>query len=396
MDRLARQQPLAESIVNFKDDFLRVNQTITGGIVQANIETLREMWGSFQTRHRSLCRRGDLQATEYFSRDVHGITQRNYSTQLGYFYDELARRAPPPPESRGHSRFHLPKIDLPKFSGHHENWESFRDLFLSLVGSEASLTGVQKLHFLKTSVEGAAKAALEKLPITESNYAIAWDILVKRYENTRLLTLRHLNELSTLSVIVKEDPKSLQSLLDTVSSRRDALKSLGRPVQHWDDFILYLTRALDPVTRNDWEKSTTKTDDMPTFNEILTFLQNRIRALRSSELIQTTVQAPASRSLLLAAKSRTKIQSLETSDGKVNALPQCPVCEGRHSIMRCPDFLKLEVGQRRATSSRLMLCYNCLKSGYAAVHCSSNFVCKECRATHHTLLHESRKRSTRH
>lgn len=52
-------------------------------------------------------------------------------------------------EKNSYSHVKLPHIDLPSFSGKFQEWESFRNLFSSLIDSNDSLTGVQKLHYSK-------------------------------------------------------------------------------------------------------------------------------------------------------------------------------------------------------------------------------------------------------
>ena len=50
----------------------------------------------------------------------------------------------------------LPRIDLPKFDGSPADWLSFKDLFNSLVLMNTSLTVVERLQYLKTSLTGSA------------------------------------------------------------------------------------------------------------------------------------------------------------------------------------------------------------------------------------------------
>ena len=71
---------------------------------------------------------------------------------------KLAVQLPPNTTAApGARKVQLPKLSLPTFSGLQEDWESFRDLFRSLVHLDADLSGVQKLQYLKTSVQGEAK-----------------------------------------------------------------------------------------------------------------------------------------------------------------------------------------------------------------------------------------------
>lgn len=48
----------------------------------------------------------------------------------------------------------LPRIDIPKFNGTPSDWLSFKDLFSSLILANPTLSSVEKLQYLKTSLVG--------------------------------------------------------------------------------------------------------------------------------------------------------------------------------------------------------------------------------------------------
>ena len=54
---------------------------------------------------------------------------------------------PPPRESA--SLTHLPKLDLPQFSGNPLYWQAFWDSFEAAVDNNRSLSGIQKLSYLR-------------------------------------------------------------------------------------------------------------------------------------------------------------------------------------------------------------------------------------------------------
>lgn len=63
----------------------------------------------------------------------------------------------------------LPVIELPKFDGNYELWMPFRDLFESLIASNAAIPAVQKLHYLRSALTGEAAKKIA-LQITIRNY----------------------------------------------------------------------------------------------------------------------------------------------------------------------------------------------------------------------------------
>ena len=85
----------------------------------------------------------------------------------------------------------LPPISLPKFSGSTTQYLSFRDTFDSLIHNDENIDSVQKLHFLRSCLEGEAAELVKNLPINTRSYKQARIILGERYENTRTIVNAH-------------------------------------------------------------------------------------------------------------------------------------------------------------------------------------------------------------
>ena len=76
----------------------------------------------------------------------------------------------------------LPKGNVPSFDGRKPSeWLNFWDLFTSLVDKNPMAPKVQKLAFLKSKLQGKASNLLAHLTITEANYQVAKDLLMKKY-----------------------------------------------------------------------------------------------------------------------------------------------------------------------------------------------------------------------
>ena len=129
----------------------------------------------------------------------------------------------PPVTAAGESRetvmpisIQLPKIHLPHFSDLIRDWESYHEIFRSMIHLHPSLTDVQKLHYLKTSVQGEAKSALESLPLITANYNVAWNLLVQRFEHKQLLVFHHMTTLARTSALREESAEGLRSLYNRI------------------------------------------------------------------------------------------------------------------------------------------------------------------------------------
>lgn len=95
------------------------------------------------------------------------------------------------------------------------------------------------LHYLKASLIGDAASLMSNIRVTEANFEETWRKLTDEYENTLLIS-SHLNTITDLSVIKIESANGLRSLRDTVSFLIAALRSLERPVDNWDDWLVHI------------------------------------------------------------------------------------------------------------------------------------------------------------
>jgi len=55
---------------------------------------------------------------------------------------------------------------------------------------------------------------LETLPVTEDNYDIAWELLIKRYNNKRLIVNEHILKLCSPPIYQSESATSLRAIID--------------------------------------------------------------------------------------------------------------------------------------------------------------------------------------
>ena len=281
----------------------------------------------------------------------------------------------------------LPHMELPKFSGNYTQWAFFKDLFLSMVSDE-ELTDVDRMHFLKASLSGEAAQLIKNLQVTSDNYTRAWTKLKDQYENTRLIVNSCLNSLLQMPPLLKESEQGLNALRGTTSDIREILTALKRPVDHWDDFFIYLTvQRLNPKSRRDWETSVANTSAPSTSAELEKFLTSRIQAIEHGQ--ESLLQS-------MASHAPNKAPATNLNSGKVSvhntiqqsAGAECKFCTQGHYIGSCDSFKALDVSSRKEFMMNNRLCYNCLGS-HGVRDCRSKRTCYHCHGRHHSLLHFS-------
>ncbi len=131
----------------------------------------------------------------------------------------------------------LPKIDLQKFSGDILQFQTFWDSFQSSVGNNKSLNAIDKFNYLRLNLEGEAKMLVDGLELTNSNYDVAVDLLLKRYCNKRkVVNARYKAILDMKSS--SNNPKSLRNTYDALNVHLRALEAQGEDTGH--NFVVFV------------------------------------------------------------------------------------------------------------------------------------------------------------
>ena len=71
--------------------------------------------------------------------------------------------------------------------------------------------------------------------------------------------------------------------------------------------------------------------------------------------------------------------------------PACAICEQEHYVYQCEKFGKMSIDERQKAVQENHLCFNCLKKGHSSRRCRNRYRCRECRRSHHTLLHKEKE-----
>ena len=155
------------------------------------------------------------------------------------------------------------------------------------------------------------------------------------------------------------------------------LKSLNRPVDQRDDWFIQLTVSkLDTARREDWEKTLEGADEFPNYQQLVTFLENRIKSLETAYCNETpalTKDTQSSRKpkfvtthLANTGASSNFGHTKDWSSTRPQPQAPCAVCQGFQYISNCPTLSQLSLAERRNSILRLQLCINCLRAHHTA------------------------------
>lgn len=290
----------------------------------------------------------------------------------------------------------LPTIVMPTFDGSFEHWLEFRDTFISLVHDSNEISNIQKFHYLKSSLKGSAKLVIDSIEFSANNYLVAWELLVNRYNNSRLLVQNHVKALFTISPLTKESPSHLRNLIDMISKNLRSLNILGEPTDTWDTLIIYIVVSkLDKTTEREWEthKSTLFSRDNNShlkLSDLIQFLRGRADMLETLQLShryglsnEVKKQYPSSKTHFT---SHCNVSTGKPSERQFRNHVLCLKCNAKHSLYSCQKFIESDLESKLKFVREQNLCANCLRSGHTIETCKFG-TCRKCNLKHNSLLH---------
>jgi len=278
----------------------------------------------------------------------------------------------------------LPEIKINKFNGDIKQFTAFIDIYNALIHNNASLSNIEKFTHLHSYLEGAPKALIQCTPLTSANYLVAYNALVERYTNNRILATAHWNEIETTQRLTSENPQLLRKLIDIFTENIAALTNLRYPTAQWD-FILVnmLLKRIDPITLSRFEINHASSI-LPTFKDLIDFLNKQCLAYDSIAFSSTPKKdqkKPFSQQRHLASAL-----FLNTAESP----RKCPLCSSNHNIYQCPKFIDKNPQERFTIIKQNRWCLNCLSNTHNTFKCNSTHTCRLCNSRHHSLLHFNR------
>ncbi|XP_011686434.1 PREDICTED: uncharacterized protein LOC105449131 [Wasmannia auropunctata] len=130
---------ISRSVINLKK-----MDKITPTAVETRLTLLDQYWAKFETQHELIrdFYNEDFEKSEYNESQLFDTAENTYVLQrseLREYAKSFAATTPNPslPREPGHevtSKTSLPRLKIRSFSGKFEDWPSFRDIFLSIVG----------------------------------------------------------------------------------------------------------------------------------------------------------------------------------------------------------------------------------------------------------------------
>lgn len=357
------------------------------------LSTIRARWSKIDTQHWEL------------DSELGDRNQEYHSMYLKYerAYNDAIKAINKKMWSISHREHTTPKIDIPTFSGSYHQWTSFKDLFTESIHSNPSLSGAQKMQFLKSKVKGEAERLIQHLPISSDNYIISWNILSNRYDNKRMIFTSHINILLNLPVSQQASINHIKRIHDTALETMNAIQNLGVDVKSWDPLIVHiLGQKLDSDTFSEYNAAIKQPRELLELNEFLAFLEGKFTSMEASRRKQEDrrdqKQFSPNNNYKSSESKPYHFKQTYSSNKAISQFPSyrklqvfrqnCPVCNDAHALFYCKQFAEMTPIKRKQCVTNLNYCKNCLYD-HKGKACLSKKRCVECNEFHNTLLHES-------
>ena len=299
-----------------------------------------------------------------------------FELQLNKIEKSLA--SPPAQMQDNTNRVKLPVIKLATFDGDLTKWTTFYQMFIGLVDKNVSLSDVEKQHYLLSSLSGEPLSLIKHLPLNNSNYKIALDTLIRRYQDKRLLAASYWQKIFNIEKCTSSS--NLRNLITTFSENLSALSTFQLDL--WDFTLLQLLlQKLDSNTRHRFETEHADVD-IPSYKHLFEFLESQCKAFEVVNLSSTLTKPNTQSSQYRKPQSPVKRHTVLTTTSEDN----CHPCTGSHRIVKCDNFLAKPPRERFSFVKENKLCVNCLSS-HSLTQCRSQTTCRLCNKKHHTLLH---------
>lgn len=295
---------------------------------------------------------------------------------------------------------HEPSVTLPFpviqcFDGTYSKWGEFKDDFLTLVHENASYNDTIKLKLLQTYLKGDALKVIRREfgPLRSKDYKEIWNKLNLRYNHKRSLVYSYFHALFYQPVAEKETAENIRNIYDTTYDSITSLRGLEMKTGDWSDILVFLVHSKLPFrTKELWDEQIGKSDILPKFDDLMTFLDTRCRTLEEIEVTRKTFNMFNLKKPSVNTVPNKKVSTFQSTVSEPKPDPKkksnnCKCCsKGIHGLRKCKKFQSLSIEDRKALVLSLGYCTCCLSFSHQIEECPSSGRCYKCSQKHNTLL----------
>ncbi|XP_043496379.1 uncharacterized protein LOC122520346 [Polistes fuscatus] len=281
----------------------------------------------------------------------------------------------------------LKRIEIPKFDGRLEKWLEFKKGFLTLIDARTDISDLEKHAYLRDALQGRALEVITLYSGDGSNYKLAWEALLEKYDRKRVLLARLLDAILDLTHSEDDSARGIQKLIRDTEAYLNMIDSFNEPHALT---VRVIERLLPRRVREEWDRQL-NSDDYPTLKELYKFLKEIDHRYSASEKLTTDIKdEPREKRKHIQTntlQSRKRQDTYLTHSAPISTSHTCILCERvEHPLYRCPKYNDMTITNKWEVIRNYKICQNCLRKHRGAC-ISSN--CRICHQPHHTSLHRT-------
>uniref|UniRef100_A0A914LR93 CCHC-type domain-containing protein n=1 Tax=Meloidogyne incognita TaxID=6306 RepID=A0A914LR93_MELIC len=301
----------------------------------------------------------------------------------------------------GSSLIHLPKTQLPTFSGDCVAFLSFWNTFKAGV-HDLPISDSIKFTYLKQCLSGSPLTLISSLPVTDESYQSALELLRKNYDNPNEVARSLHNLLRKLPHVRAGENfcTDLRLLLDKIegicvqmSQRNQSFNTTSFQMEIEERLPRFVLDEIFKAKDNDPEWDSLKLKEhlhhilkrKEQIESLTLSSHNTPKQIRTSQL-----QTPSSQNNkpppILSFHTQGENQNKNNTRGN-NKKPKwpCLFCENpSHFSANCETYLS--INQRKDKLRALKRCFSCLRPNHLANQCTKPSLCSNCQGKHPRAL----------
>lgn len=287
--------------------------------------------------------------------------------------------------NRSAAKIRIESVKIPDFYGEAREWLSFRDKFIALIHNNSDFAKVIKYTYLQQFIKDKnAPASIRNSPATEEGYDSAWNDVLKKYNNDRLLVQSLFDAILKIKSMTDENGSEMQRILSEAQSCIDSMRRIESCEDLFGAFMAHIVLfRLDKHSRDLFETKNGR--EIPTWEILAEFLDDRSKTLDS---LAANPRTPFNKNPVIKSSPPTTSSKGMKSFHVQTTKSTCKMCNGSHWIGHCPKITEIPAATLLQKIRSLSLCENCFGS-HAISNCTNHHTCRECKQQHHTKLHNA-------